>query len=522
MPASLRGRRCFFNFIKATRVGVTEDRMPETTQPNPASQRQPQQQQQQEGITAKKSSDFDEWYTQAILKSELADYSPVSGCLVYRPTGYAIWEKVRDATDREFKKVGIQNAYFPLFIPERLLRKEQAHVEGFAPEVAWVTEAGDSKLEERLAIRPTSETIIYEVVKRWIRSWRDLPLRLNLWNTVVRWEFKHPTPFLRGREFIWNEGHTMFATKDEADAERDQILGIYRKITEEFLALPGLMGKKTDSEKFAGALASYSIEHLMPNGKAIQGPDFHSDGQNFARAFELSFVDQQGERQLVWQNTWAITTREIGVMIATHGDDKGLILPPKVAPIQVVIVPIINDETKSVVLEEAKRLRDTLQESYSVKLDDRDYLTPGRKFNEWELRGVPLRVEIGPRDLKQGQVVLVRRDTSMKRAVKSIEIVAQVGRELDEIQRSLFARASETLRASVRMAKSYEDLKSMITNEGGIVQAGWCGSRECEEKVKSETGAKIVNTLLEPATDLPACIVCGRPAVTIANFAKSY
>jgi len=476
----------------------------------------------QEGITAKKAQDFDEWYTQAIIKSELADYSPVSGCLVYRPSGYAIWEKIHDAADREFKKAGVQNAYFPLLIPERLLSKEQEHVEGFAPEVAWVTEAGNSKLDERLAIRPTSETIIYEVVRKWIRSWRDLPLRLNLWNSVIRWEFKHPTPFLRGREFLWNEGHTMFASREDADAERDQILGIYKRVTEDFLALPGLVGRKTDKEKFAGAVATFSIEYVMPDGKAIQGPDFHSDGQNFSKAFELSFIDQQGEKQFVWQNTWAITTRVIGVMIAVHGDDKGLILPPKVAPIQVVIVPIVNDETRSKVLEEAKRIRDLLQDSYSVRLDDRDFLTPGRKFNEWELRGVPLRLEIGPRDISQGQVVLVRRDTSMKRAAKIIEVVAEVGRELDEIQRNLLAHAEETLRASVRSAKTYEELKEMLAKHGGVVQAAWCGSPECEEKVKAETGAKIVNIPFDQATEVGPCVLCGSPGKMIANFAKSY
>jgi prolyl-tRNA synthetase len=476
----------------------------------------------QEGITAKKAQDFDEWYTQAILKSELADYSPVSGCLVYRPSGYAIWEKIRDATDLEFKKAGIQNAYFPLFIPERLLKKEQEHVEGFAPEVAWVTEAGNSKLYERLAIRPTSETIIYEVVRKWIRSWRDLPLRLNLWNNVVRWEFKHPTPFLRGREFLWNEGHTMFATREEADAERDQILGIYRKITEEFLALPGLTGKKTDSEKFAGALASYSIEHVMPNGKAIQGPDFHSDGQNFAKAFDLGFVDQKGERQLVWQNTWAITTREIGVMIATHGDDRGPILPPRIAPVQAVIVPIVNDQTRSAVLEVATKMRDDLGTSFSVKLDDRDYVTPGRKFNEWELRGVPLRIEVGPRDIGQNQAVLVRRDTSTKRPVKIGELKAEVGRELDEIQGNLLSRAQEWLRANVRTAKSYEELKSLISSVGGVVQAPWCGSAACEEKIKQESGAKVINIPFEQGDEVSACVACGEPGKVTANFAKSY
>jgi prolyl-tRNA synthetase len=315
----------------------------------------------QEGMTARKAENFDEWYTQVILKSEMADYSPVSGCLVFRPTGYGVWERIQSATDSEFKKVGIQNTYFPIFIPERLLRKEQAHVKGFSPEVAWVTQAGETNLEERLAIRPTSETIMYEVVARWIRSWRDLPLRLNQWNNVVRWEFRHPTPFLRSREFLWNEGHTLFATEGEALAERDQILGIYKAITEQFLALPGLTGRKTDSERFAGAVTSYSIEHLLPDGKAIQGPDFHFDGQNFAKVFEIVFIDQKGDKQFAWQNTWALTTREIGVLLAVHSDDKGLVLPPMVAPVQVVIVPIFDSGTKKKVLAEARKLARKLE-----------------------------------------------------------------------------------------------------------------------------------------------------------------
>jgi prolyl-tRNA synthetase len=476
----------------------------------------------QEGVTAKKADNFDDWYTQVILRSELADYSPVSGCLVYRPSGYAIWEKIQGATDKRFKQAGIQNAYFPLFIPERLLKKEQEHVEGFAPEVAWVTEAGNSKLEERLAIRPTSETIIYEVVKKWIRSWRDLPLRLNLWNSVVRWEFKHPTPFLRGREFLWNEGHTMFATKEEAEAERDQILGIYREVTEQILALPGLVGRKTDSEKFAGALASFSIEHLMPDGKAIQGPDFHSDGQNFARAFDLWFIDQKGEKQLVWQNTFAITTREIGVMVATHSDDKGLVLPPKVAPLQVVIVPIFNDETKPMVLEEARKVSASLSASFSAKLDERDFLTPGRKFNEWEIRGIPLRVEIGPRDIKQGQLVLVRRDTMQKRTAMIADVVSEVAKELDAIQESLYTRALDSLNARTSRADTLDELRSTLSTKGGVVQAPWCGSHECEEKVKAETGAKIINIPLGQEERNLTCAVCGQPAKSVANFAKSY
>ena len=475
----------------------------------------------QEGITVRKSENFDEWYTQVILKSELADYSPVSGCIVLRPSGYAIWEAIQRETDKELKKIGIQNTYFPIFIPERLLKKEQEHVKGFSPEVAWVTHAGDSKLEERLAIRPTSETLMYEVISRWVRSWRDLPLRLNQWNNVVRWEFRHPTPLLRSREFLWNEGHTVFATEGEAMAERDEILRIYKTITEEYLALPGLVGKKTDAEKFAGATASYSIEHLMPDGKAIQGPDFHSDGQNFAKAFEITFVDRNGEKQFAWQNTWAISTREIGVMLAIHSDDKGLIVPPRVALFQVVIVPIFDEESRERVLKQAEKLRARLEETTSVKLDDRDHLTPGRKFNEWELKGVPLRVEIGPRDLAKRQVVLARRDNGKKRQVTMASAAREVARELKEIQKDLYQRALSFLEEHTYTAETFEQLKSSLKN-GGIVRAPWCLSPDCEAKVKEETGAKIINLPMDQKGTKSRCVNCGREAGVIANFAKSY
>ena len=475
----------------------------------------------QEGITVRKSENFDEWYTQVILKSELADYSPVSGCIVFRPSGYAIWETIRRETDKKFKKIGIQNSYFPIFIPERLLKKEQEHVKGFSPEVAWVTHAGDSKLEERLAIRPTSETLMYEVISRWVRSWRDLPLKLNQWNNVVRWEFRHPTPLLRSREFLWNEGHTLFATEEEAMAERDEILAIYRTITEEYLALPGLVGKKTEAEKFAGATASYTIEHLMPDGKAIQGPDFHSDGQNFSKAFEITFVDRKGEKQFAWQNTWAISTREIGVMLATHSDDKGLIVPPRVALVQVVIVPIFDDESRERVLKQAERLRARLEETTSVKLDDRDHLTPGRKFNEWELKGVPLRVEIGPRDLVKRQVVLARRDNGKKRQVKMAIAAREVARELKEIQEDLYQRALSFLKEHTYAAETYDQLKGSLKN-GGIVRAPWCLSPDCEAKVKEETGAKIINLPMDQKEIKSLCVYCGKEAAVIANFAKSY
>jgi len=471
-------------------------------------------------MAAKKAENFDDWYTQIILKAELVDYSPVSGCMVLRPSGYAIWENIQKATDAEFKEVGVANTYFPLFIPERLLKKEAEHVEGFAPEVAWVTHAGSSKLEERLAIRPTSETLMYEVVSKWIRSWRDLPMQLNQWNNVVRWEFRHPTPFLRTREFLWNEGHSLFATREEADAERDVIMGVYRKVTEEFLAIPGYFGRKTRSETFAGAEATFSIEHLLPDGKAIQGPDWHSDGQNFSRAFDIVFIDQNGEKQYAYQNTWAISTREIGIMLAIHSDDKGAVVPPRLAAVQVVLVPIVNDENKAEVLREAKKLHAELKRSFRVMLDDRDHLTPGRKFNEWELKGVPLRIEFGPRDMKEGQAVLVRRDTGAKRVAKLSGLSGEVERELETIQKGLFARASDALTKNTHSASTLAEVKKILDSHGGIVRIHWCGREECEARLKEESGGKVLNVPLDQRGKA-SCVVCQREG-SIALFGRSY
>ena len=472
-------------------------------------------------MTAKKSENFDEWYTQVILKAELADYSPVSGCMVLRPDGYAIWENMQRATDSEFKKAGIKNTYFPLLIPERLLKKEAEHVQGFAPEVAWVTQAGDSRLEERLAIRPTSETLMYDVLSRWIRSWRDLPMQLNQWNNVVRWEFRHPTPFLRTREFLWNEGHSLFATREEAEAERETVMGIYRRITEDHLAIPGYLGRKSRSETFAGAEATYSIEHLLPDGKAIQGPDWHSDGQNFSKAFQIVFIDQAGEKQFAFQNTWAITTREIGTMLAIHGDDKGAVVPPKVASIQVVLVPIVNDESKEAVLTEARKLHHALSERFRARLDDRDHLTPGRKFNEWELKGVPLRVEFGPRDMNEKQAVLVRRDTGGKRTVKLASLVEEVSKELDAVQANLYQRALKALTENTQEAGTMADLKKALAR-GGIVRVPWDGTPACEEKLKAETGGKVLNVPTDQKPGKMKCIACGEDATLVANFGRSY
>ena len=457
-------------------------------------------QQNTKGLQAKKSENFSEWYTQVIQKADLADYSVVSGCIVYKPNSYAIWEKIRDVTDKKFKAIGIQNAYFPLFIPESLLKKEATHLQGFSPEVAWVTHGGDTLLGEKLAIRPTSETIMYDSYSKWIRSHQDLPLRYNQWNNVVRWEFKHPVPFLRGREFLWNEGHTCFATKAEAESEGPQIIGIYDDVCRDYLALPSLIGRKSETEKFAGAEYTVSMEFVVPNGKAIQGPDFHHDGQIFSKAFDITFMDQTGQKQYVWQNTWAITTRMIGVMVAIHGDDKGLIIPPKVAAIPVVIIPIIFDDSKAQVLKAALEIKTKLEEKgFAVKIDDREGYTPGWKYNEWEVKGIPLRLEIGPKDLEKKQVLTVRRDTGEKQALPINGIDEEVKLILDQIQENLLHKAEELLESSITQASSVKEAEKALENKK-IVFGAWCATAGCEEELKTKYGIKTLNS---PLTSRP-------------------
>ncbi len=474
------------------------------------------------GITVKKSEDFSEWYTQIIQKAELADYSSVSGCIVYRPDSFALWETIKAVTDKRFKEIGIQNAYFPLFIPESLLQKEATHVEGFSPEVAWVTHAGDTKLKERLAIRPTSEAIMYDSYSKWIRSHNDLPLRINQWNNVVRWEFKHPTPFLRGREFLWNEGHTCFATKKEAEEERDQIIQIYDDVCKNYLALPSLIGKKAKTETFAGAEYTISLEYLMPNGKAIQGPDFHHDGQNFSKAFEISFLDQNGKKDYVWQNTFAITTRMLGVMIAIHSDDKGLVLPPKLASTQVVIVPILFDKTKVKVLKEAEKIKKSLEaKGISVHLDDREGYSPGWKFNEWEVKGIPVRIELGPKDLEQKKAVVVRRDTSEKQALTLSTLDKKVPALLEQVQSDLYANAEKLLKGSIVKVDNLKDAQKAF-DQKKIVFAPWCESTECEDSFKEKTGAKSLNSPSKQPKVAGKCFACKKKATTWFYLGKSY
>jgi prolyl-tRNA synthetase len=477
-----------------------------------------------EGLTVKKSQDFSEWYTQLILKSELADYTAVSGCIAYRPYSYAIWENIQRTVDDKLKKMGIQNVYFPLLIPEGHLKKEAEHVEGFSPEVAWVTHTGNTKLSERLAVRPTSETIMYDSYSKWIRSWRDLPMRYNQWNSVVRWEFKNPVPFLRGREFLWNEGHTVFATRNEAEKEMKEIIDLWVDFSKEYMALPCLVGQKSEKEKFAGAEYSWSTEFILPNGKAVQGPDAHFDGTKFSKAFNIQFLDEQGKKQHPFQNTWAISTRQIGVMIAIHGDDKGLIIPPKIAPTHVVIIPILFDDSKTKVLKEAQNVKKKLEsKGISVKLDDREGYTPGWKFNEWELKGIPLRIEIGPKDIQKKQVTIVRRDNSKKEFFKTNTIEKQVIKLLQNIQENLYKNAEKDLKSRIKKITDIKDLKSIIKDKK-LAFAPSCGTKKCEENIKDKNeGVKSLNSPFKQ-TKLPnqKCFACNNDATAYFYFGKSY
>ncbi len=470
------------------------------------------------GITADKD-DFSEWFTQMMVKADLADYTDVSGCMVFKPSGYALWEKVKELCDERFKKLGVKNCYFPLFIPEKLLNIEKEHVKGFSPEVAWVTEAGDTKLAERLAVRPTSETIMYPSYAKWIRSWRDLPIKYNQWNTVVRWEFKHPVPFFRTREILWNELHTVLATEKESLEEGKQILDVYSDVCENHMALYGLVGKKTDQEKFAGGVASYKIHYILSNGRVIEGPCFHHDGQNFAKAYNIKFSNETGKEEYAWQNTYAISTRMLGTMFAIHSDEKGLIMPPKMAPNKLVIVPIIFEDSKEKVMNEARSIALKLSE-FGAFVDERDNYKAGFKFNEWELKGIPLRIEIGPKDLQNKQVIVARRDSGAKLTVKISDLDKEVPKILDEIQKILFERSKKLFKEKVEKAGTLDALKKLIEDKRvGIVPL--CSNPQCEDSMKVETkGAKALFISDERATG--KCIICGKKAAYLVYAGKSY
>ncbi len=477
------------------------------------------------GITATKKSDFSEWFTQLIQKAELIEYSPVSGCYILRPNAYHIWETVQHYFDALIKADGVKNAYFPLFIPESLLTKEKKHVEGFAPEVAWVTQGGESTLPERLAVRPTSETIMYDSYSKWIRSHKDLPLRLNQWNNVVRWEFKHPMPFIRSREFLWQEGHTVFATSEEAVKEAHTILGFYEKVFKELYAVPVLIGKKADSEKFAGADFTLSVEVVLPNGKAAQGATSHHLGQNFSKAFEISFLDEKQQKQYGWQNSWGISTRSIGLMIMVHSDDKGLMLPPKVAPLQVVVVPILFDDSRQRVLKEAGELLEKLRKKgILVHLDDRDGYTPGWKYNEWEVKGVPLRIEVGPKDIEKKQAMVARRDTGEKKAFPLVQIEKVIPLLLETIQYEMYVKAGKLLKESIVTVYNIHDAEIQIEKNKKIIFAPWCETEQCEEQLKEKMGAKSLNSPLKPQALKKGqlCFACKNTAKSWFYVGRSY
>jgi prolyl-tRNA synthetase len=451
----------------------------------------------------------------------LADYSPVKGCMVIRPYGYAIWELIQQDLDRRFKETGHVNAYFPLFIPESLIMREAEHVEGFAPQVAWVTKGGTEELEEKLIVRPTSEAIIGTMYAKWIKSWRDLPVLVNQWANVVRWE-KVTRPFLRTTEFLWQEGHTAHETEAEAHEETLRMLGVYKAFAEEVLAMPVLDGQKSSSEKFAGASRTYSIEALMGDGRALQAGTSHDLGQNFSKAFEIQFQGRDKSLQYAWTTSWGMSTRMIGGVIMTHGDDSGLILPPRVAPYQVVIVPIQRGNWKETVLPKAEAVQADLRRAgVRVFLDAREAYTPGWKFSEWEMRGVPLRLEIGPKDIEKGQVMLARRDTREKLASPLDGLGARILSLLDEIQQGLLKRAVDFRAEHTSTAANWEEFLVAMEGRPGFVIARWCGDAECEARIKAETQATIRNL---PFEQVPGgmCVRCDRPAITEARFAKAY
>ncbi|HEV2178697.1 MAG TPA: proline--tRNA ligase [Gemmatimonadaceae bacterium] len=473
-----------------------------------------------------RAEDFSAWYNDVVLRAELADYSPVRGCMVIRPEGYGIWERMQRALDDMFKATGHRNAYFPLFIPQSYLQREAQHVEGFAPETAVVTRGGGKELEEPLVVRPTSETIIYAMFAKWVQSYRDLPLLINQWANVVRWEMRTRL-FLRTLEFLWQEGHTAHATHDEAEAEARQMLGVYREFMESFMAMPVVTGRKTDAERFAGALRTYSCEAMMQDNKALQAGTSHNLGQNFAKVFDLKFQTESGGTDFAWNTSWGASTRLVGGLVMTHGDDAGLRIPPRLAPTEAVVVPIWRtDEEKSRVLAAAHALRTELAGRVRVHVDARDTMKPGAKYYEWELRGVPVRIELGPRDLEKSQAVLVRRDTKAKQPVALDHLATELASLLVTIQDEMLAAARARREAhSIRGGITYDKFRQIMDGEGAFVYAGWCGDGACEAVIKEETKATI-RVLPDEEFRSPeaprTCLKCGRPSTSEAVWAKAY
>jgi len=481
----------------------------------------------------KRAEDFSAWYNEVVLKAELADYSPVRGCMVIRPRGYGIWERMQHQLDTMFKETGHENAYFPLFIPESFMKKEAEHVEGFAPETAVVTHGGGKKLEEPLIVRPTSETIIYAMYAKWVQSYRDLPVLINQWANVVRWEMRTRL-FLRTLEFLWQEGHTAHATHEEAEEEARRMLGVYRDFMEGYMAMPVVTGVKTDAERFAGALKTYACEGMMQDNKALQAGTSHDLGQNFAKAFDLKFQSEAGGIEFAWNTSWGVSTRLIGGLVMTHGDDNGLRVPPLLAPIEIVIVPIWrSEEDKGRVKAAAHLVKESLlgwerrtPGRLRVHVDDREGVKPGAKYYEWELRGVPLRLELGPRDLDQNQAVLVRRDTGVKRAVSLTSVGEDAADLLHLIQETMLIDARERREQnSIRGGITYDRFREVMDGAGGFVYAGWCGDAACEAAIKEETKATIrvlPDEEFRSAEPPKTCLKCGRTSTAEALWAKAY
>ena len=463
--------------------------------------------------------DFAQWYTDIVRKAELADYTPVKGFISIRPYGYAIWENIQKYADAKFKEHGVENLSMPVLIPESLLNKEKEHVEGFAPEVAWVTIGGGNDLEEKLCIRPTSETIFDTMYSKWLSSWRDLPYKYNQWCNVVRWE-KETRPFLRSREFLWQEGHTIHETAEEAKNFTQEMLDVYQDVFENLLAIPALKGQKTESEKFAGAESTYTVEALMLDGRALQGGTSHYFGQNFTKPFDVKFQNREGKQEYAYQTSWGISTRMIGAVIMVHGDNRGLKLPPRVAPIQVAIVPVAAN--KPGVIEKATQIYENLNKKFRVKLDSREQYTPGYKFNYWEMKGVPVRLEIGPRDIENGECVLVRRDTLEKRTVRLDNLEEEINTLLEDIQKNMFEMANQLRERRTSSAKDMEEFVEKINSNQGYIKAMWCGDEACEEKIHELTGAKSRCIPYNQEKISETCVCCGKKADKMVVWGRQY
>lgn len=475
------------------------------------------------GITVSKKENFSEWYTQVVIKAELADYAPVKGLIVLRPYGYSIWESLKSSLDSKLKETGHENGFLPVLIPESLLSKEASHFAGFNPEVFWVTHSGETEIGDKLALRPTSETLAYFMYSKWIKSWRDLPLKINFWNTALRAEIKSTKPFLRTSEFLWQEGHTVHATKEEAEQEVMTILEIYKKVVEEELAISVITGKKSDKEKFVGAVYTTTMEAIMPDGKALQMGTSHFLGQNFSKPFDVKFLDKDNVENFAWQTSWGVSWRLIGALIMVHGDDKGLVLPPRVAPIQVVVVPIYYSESgREQVLKKAQEIVQTLSKNkIRTRLDSRDEFTPGYKFHDWEMKGVPLRIEIGPKDIAKNKIVLVRRDNQKKTDLVFDKLVQGIESMLNEIQQSMFEKTKIFLKEKTKSVADFDVFKSEL-EKGMFLSSPWCGDQKCEEKIKELTGADIRVIPFDNNSVSSSCINCKRPSKENVIFARGY